>query len=71
MKEQKRHNLAYGVSGLLILAFFVWTFNLVVDIQDHWAESNEPSQTNKLALEVLANDGVQTRKPRVHPGSGE
>jgi PAS domain S-box-containing protein len=47
MKEQERHNLAYGVAGLLILAFFVWTFNLVVDIQNNWAESNDVTATDK------------------------
>lgn len=47
MKEQERHNLAYGVAGLLILAFFVWTFNLVVDIQDNWAESNDVTAMDK------------------------
>jgi PAS domain S-box-containing protein len=47
MKEQERHNLAYGVAGLLILAFFVWTFNLVFDIQDNWAESNDVTAMDK------------------------
>ena len=47
MKKQERHNLAYGVAGLLILAFFVWTFNLVFDIQDNWAESNDVTAMDK------------------------
>ena len=41
MGIRERHNLAYGLAGLLILAFFVWTFNLLFGIQNNWAESNE------------------------------
>ena len=39
MGIRERHNLAYGVAGLLILAFFVWTFNLLFSVQNNWAES--------------------------------
>ncbi len=41
MIGNERHNLAHAVAGLLILAFFVWTFNLLFSIQSNWAESNE------------------------------
>ncbi len=47
MKEQERHNLAYGVAGLLILAFSVWTFNLLFSIQSNWAESNDVTAMDK------------------------
>ena len=47
MKIQERHNLAYGVAGLLILAFSVWTFNLLFSIQNNWAESNDVTAMDK------------------------
>ena len=47
MKRQERHNLAYGVAGLLILAFSVWTFNLLFSIQSNWAESNDVTAMDK------------------------
>ncbi len=47
MKKQERHNLAYGVAGLLILAFSVWTFNLLFSIQSNWAESNDVTAMDK------------------------
>jgi PAS domain S-box-containing protein len=47
MIQQERHNLAYGVAGLLILAFFVWTFNLLFSIQNNWAESNDVTAMDK------------------------
>ena len=42
-----RHNLAYGLAGLLILAFFVWTFNVLYGIQSHWSESNDVTAMDK------------------------
>ena len=42
-----RHNLAYGLAGLFILAFFVWTINLVFSIQNNWAESNDVTAMDK------------------------
>jgi PAS domain S-box-containing protein len=47
MKKQERHSLAYGVAGLLILAFSVWTFNLLFTIQSNWAESNDVTAMDK------------------------
>jgi PAS domain S-box-containing protein len=47
MNKEERHTLAYGVAGLLILAFFVWTFNLLFSIQDHWSESNDVTAMDK------------------------
>jgi hypothetical protein len=47
MKKQERHRLAYGIAGLLILAFFVWTFNLLFSVQSNWAESNEVTAMDK------------------------
>ena len=47
MIKQERHTLAYGVAGLLILTFFVWTFNLLFGIQNHWAESNSVTAMDK------------------------
>ena len=47
MGIRERHNLAYGVAGLLILAFFVWTFNLLFSVQNNWAESNEVTAMDK------------------------
>jgi len=41
MKKQKRHNLEYLAAWLLILAFFVWTVNLLLNVQSDWAQSNE------------------------------
>ena len=34
-------SLAYGIAWLFILAFFAWTANLLLNVQDHWAQSNE------------------------------
>ncbi len=47
MNTQERHNLAYGLAGLLILAFFVWTFNLLFSIQSNWSESNDVTAMDK------------------------
>ena len=47
MIAKERHNLAYGLAGLLILAFFVWTFNLLFSIQNNWAESNDVTAMDK------------------------
>jgi PAS domain S-box-containing protein len=47
MKKQERHNLAYWVAGLLILAFSVWTFNLLFSIKSNWAESNDVTALDK------------------------
>ena len=47
MIKNERHNLAYALAGLLILAFFVWTFNLLYGIQSHWAESNDVTAMDK------------------------
>ena len=41
MKIQKRHNLEYLAAWLLILAFFAWTVNLLLNVQSDWAQSNE------------------------------
>jgi len=35
------------LAGLLILAFFVWTINLVFSIQNNWAESNDVTAMDK------------------------
>ena len=45
--KNERHNLAYGLAGLLILAFFVWTFNVLYGIQSHWSESNDVTAMDK------------------------
>ncbi len=45
--KSERHNLAYALAGLLILAFFVWTFNLLYSIQSQWAESNDVTAMDK------------------------
>jgi PAS domain S-box-containing protein len=45
--KNERHNLAYALAGLLVFAFFVWTVNLLFDIQDNWAESNEVTAMDK------------------------
>ncbi len=47
MIKSERHNLAYALAGLLILAFSVWTFNLLYGIQSHWAESNDVTALDK------------------------
>ena len=47
MIRNERHNLAYALAGLFILAFFVWTFNLLFSIQSNWAESNEVTAMDK------------------------
>ncbi len=47
MIRNERHNLAYAIAGLLILAFFVWTFNLLFSIQSNWAESNDVTAMDK------------------------
>ena len=47
MIKNERHNLAYALAGLLILAFFVWTFNVVFSIQSNWAESNDVTAMDK------------------------
>jgi PAS domain S-box-containing protein len=41
MKTTQGHSLAYGISWLFILAFFAWTVNLLLNIQNDWAQSNE------------------------------
>ena len=35
------------MAGLFILAFFVWTINLVFSIQNNWAESNDVTAMDK------------------------
>ena len=71
-----RYNLAYGLAGLLILAFFVWTINLVFSIQNNWAESNDVTaldkdvhalfdpwrNLNRPGNDVLENYAVATQK---------
>ena len=47
MIKTGRHNLAYILAGLLVLAFFVWTFNLLYGIQGQWAESNDVTAMDK------------------------
>ncbi|HSN51858.1 MAG TPA: PAS domain S-box protein [Woeseiaceae bacterium] len=47
MIKSERHNLAYALAGLLILAFFAWTFNLLYGIRSHWAESNDVTALDK------------------------
>ena len=47
MIKNERHNLAYALAGLFILAFFVWTFNLLFSVQSNWAESNEVTAMDK------------------------
>lgn len=47
MKKKGRHNLAYGLAGLFILAFFAWTLNLLFTIQNNWAESNDVTAMDK------------------------
>ena len=41
MKTTREYSLAYGISWLFILAFFAWTVNLLINIQNDWAQSNE------------------------------
>jgi PAS domain S-box-containing protein len=41
MKTAEGHSLAYGISWLFILAFFAWTVNLLLNVQNDWAQSNE------------------------------
>jgi PAS domain S-box-containing protein len=41
MKTTEGHSLAYSVSWLFILAFFAWTVNLLLNVQNDWAQSNE------------------------------
>jgi len=47
MNTRERHNLAYALAGLLILAFFAWTLNLIFSVQDRWAESNDVTAMDK------------------------
>ena len=47
MEKKDRHKFAYGIAGLLILAFFVWTFNLLFGVQSNWAESNDVTAMDK------------------------
>ena len=47
MEKRERHKFAYGIAGLLILAFFVWTFNLLLSVQSNWAESNDVTAMDK------------------------
>jgi PAS domain S-box-containing protein len=41
MRIIKGYSPVYGISWLFILAFFVWTVNLLINIQNDWAQSNE------------------------------
>jgi PAS domain S-box-containing protein len=47
MEKKERHKFAYWIAGLLILAFFVWTFNLLLSVQRNWAESNDVTAMDK------------------------
>jgi PAS domain S-box-containing protein len=47
MKITARHSLAYGVSWLFILAFFAWTVDLLLNIQNDWAQSNEVTRIDQ------------------------
>jgi PAS domain S-box-containing protein len=47
MKTTARHSLAYGVSWLFILAFFAWTVDLLLNIQNDWAQSNEVTRIDQ------------------------
>ncbi len=47
MEKKERHKLAYWIAGLLILTFFVWTFNLLLSVQSNWAESNDVTAMDK------------------------
>ena len=47
MNIRKRHNLEYVASWLLILAFSVWTINLLFNVQNDWAQSNEITRVDQ------------------------
>ena len=47
MTIKRRHSLAYGASWLLILAFFAWTVDLLLNIQNDWAQSNEVAHVDR------------------------
>ena len=47
MTITRRHSLAYGASWLLILAFFAWTVDLLLNIQNDWAQSNEVAHVDR------------------------
>jgi len=54
MKKQKRHNLVYVAAWLLILAFFAWTANLLLNVQSDWAQSNEVTRIDRDVHGLLA-----------------
>jgi len=47
MNIRKRHNLEYVAAWLLILAFSVWTINLLFNVQNDWAQSNEITRVDQ------------------------
>jgi PAS domain S-box-containing protein len=47
MTTKRRHSLAYGASWLLILAFFAWTVDLLLNIQNDWAQSSEVAHVDR------------------------
>jgi len=47
MNIRKRHNLEYLAAWLLILAFSVWTINLLFNVQNDWAQSNEITRVDQ------------------------
>jgi PAS domain S-box-containing protein len=47
MKTTQGYSLAYGISWLFILAFFAWTINLLLNIQNDWAQSNEITRVDQ------------------------
>ena len=76
MKTTRDYSLAYAVSWLVILAFFAWTVNLLINIQNDWAQSNEITRIdqdvhalfnpwrnlNRPGNDVLENYEVETQK---------
>jgi len=47
MNIRKRHNLKFLAAWLLILAFFSWTVNLLLNVQNDWAQSNEITRIDR------------------------
>ena len=62
MKKQERHNLEYLAAWLLILAFFAWTVNLLLNVQSDWAQSNEVTRIDQ-DVHALVNPWRNLNRP--------
>ena len=62
MNIRKRHSIEYLAAWLLILAFSVWTVNLLLNIQDDWAQSNEITRIDQ-AVHRLVNPWRNLNRP--------